>query len=172
MAEAVRLEQAEMDSQPNYNHAPAAVSCVGIKRTPEVRAKLGAWQKGVPKSAEHRAKISATLTGRPRCPDATRKQREKFLLVERTAEWNAKVTQKTRARLGVVKMLAFGREQYLSEWAAEFHLHIATLRNRIYRSGMSLESALLAPSHRGVNRKNARNPEFAVGGRFYEREAA
>jgi hypothetical protein len=33
--------------------------------TDEERAKRSAWQKGVPKSAEHRAKISVALTGRP-----------------------------------------------------------------------------------------------------------
>lgn len=172
LACAVKAEQAEIDAMPNYNNSPAAASCAGVKRTQEVREKLGVWQRGVPKSAEHKAKISATLTGRKRDPEATRKQAEKMRLVDRTPEWTQKITKATRARLNTPKLSAFGREQYLSEWAVEFGIHYFTLKNRVYRSKMPLEVALVVPLHRGVNRKNATNPDFAVGGRFYLREAA
>src|SRR6266568_207041 len=70
-------EQFYLDSlQPYYNIHPDAHSPLGIKRSPETRAKLRAiqtgkpaWNKGKPWSPEMKSKLSAAHKGKPLDPD-------------------------------------------------------------------------------------------------------
>jgi hypothetical protein len=45
---------------------------------------------------------------------------------------------------------AFGREQTLTQWSKEYGIPVTTLKNRIYRAGMTVETALKAENHKGV----------------------
>jgi len=56
----------------NVNIAPVAGSSLGIIRSLETRAKIGAWQKGRKLPAETRAKMSASAKGKQRSPEHTK----------------------------------------------------------------------------------------------------
>lgn len=63
--EVLRYEQGMMDRlSPEYNAATVAGSCVGLKHTPEARAKISAAHKGRKKSPETCAKMSAANKGK------------------------------------------------------------------------------------------------------------
>jgi group I intron endonuclease len=73
----IDLEQRSIDEQSEYNISPTAGNSLGVKRTPEFKAKISAAVKGRKHSAEARSKMSAAhkgsngLTGRP-CSTETR----------------------------------------------------------------------------------------------------
>ena len=54
--------------KPAYNKRKIADSCLGVKRSPEARAKMSAAQKGKKQSPETIAKRIAAIKGRPRPP--------------------------------------------------------------------------------------------------------
>lgn len=75
-----------------YNICAYAQSVLGIKRSPEVRAKLKEAAKN--QSAEKKAKISATLTGRKRPPEVI----AKLALYRPTAEAIEKIAAQNRGK--------------------------------------------------------------------------
>jgi group I intron endonuclease len=83
-ANLIRIEQGYLDrirpADPTvgFNNSPTAGSNLGIRLSPQARAKLSAAHKGKTLTVEHRAKQSAALKGRSRPP--------------RSAEWRAKLS--------------------------------------------------------------------------------
>jgi group I intron endonuclease len=60
----IYFEQRAIDVlKPRYNVSPTAGSPLGVRHSPEVRAKISAHFKGRPKSPEHKAKISKSRIG-------------------------------------------------------------------------------------------------------------
>lgn len=135
-----------------YNVCPIAGGTSGYKHSEATREKISRSQRGRSVPLERRQRIAEALRGKTRSREAVQKQREKvagrFVLVE--------TRQKQRAsavlRNGSVAVTAFGRTQHINDWAREYGINAATLRNRVYRSGLTLEEALLAPPHRGRRR--------------------
>lgn len=135
---------------------------------------MSAAQKGRTFTEEARKRIAATLTGRKRSAAAIAKHKIAMKDVPHTPEWNAKISAAHNERHGAAPLTAFGKTQHVNDWAREYGLNAGTLRNRLRRSGMTLEQALTAPNHRG-RRKDIHGEcvelrDFAmIGGRFYER---
>jgi len=59
----------------NFGKAP----CLGMKRTPEARARMSAANKGKPKSAEHRRKLSKAKMGKKMAPQGPEARRNKSI---------------------------------------------------------------------------------------------
>jgi group I intron endonuclease len=80
LAELLEVEQAWIDimpchvSQGGYNISPTAGNCIGVKHTDEMKAKISAIHKGVPKSPEHRRLIGESQRGK----EIPAEQREKL----------------------------------------------------------------------------------------------
>ena len=110
---------------------------------------MSASLSGIPRTDAHKARISATLTGRKRDPAATEKQAAKMRGQKRTKNQREKIRDAHCLRNGTKPIEAFGRSQFINDWAREFGVNAGTLRNRLKRAGMTLEDALMAPNHRG-----------------------
>lgn len=101
-AELVRVEQSFFDSlKPEYNIAPKAGNCLGVKWTAEQRARASARQKANPafKGRKHAPetieKMSQSQKGRP-SPMKGRKRRADAVL--KTAEWHRGKTRTDETR--------------------------------------------------------------------------
>jgi group I intron endonuclease len=140
-----------------YNKSPAAGSNVGVKYSEASRLRMSAAQKGRTFTDDARRRIAQTLTGRPRSQQAIEKHRIAMKDVPHTAEWNARISAAHNQRSGALPLTAFGKTQHINDWAREYGLNAGTLRNRLKRSGMTLEQALTAPKHKG-RRKDILGP--------------
>lgn len=140
------------DPEHGYNIAPAAGSNLGLKYSVESRQRMSRAQKGRTFTDEARRRISEALKGRKRSQQAIEKQRAAMRLVAHTPEWNAAISAAHNARSSAQPLTAFGKSQYVNDWAREYGMNPATLRNRLYRSGMTLEKALTTPSQRGFRK--------------------
>jgi group I intron endonuclease len=143
-----------------YNKSPAAGSNIGVKYSEASRLRMSAAQKGRTFTEEARRRIATTLTGKKRSVAAIEKHRIAMKDVLHTSEWNAKISAAHNERNGTAPLTAFGRTQHVNDWAREYGLNAGTLRNRLKRSGMTLEKALTAPNHRG-RRKDHLGPLVA-----------
>lgn len=156
--ELCRLEQHYIDlhkctdREYGYNLSPSARSNRGTKYTDESRARMSQAQKGRTFTDEARAQIAATLTGRKASPEAVAKRAAKLRGLTRTAEQRKAQSVAEHERHGSLKLRAFGKAQYLADWAREYGVNKGTLSNRLNRAGMSLEDALTKPNHRGARR--------------------
>lgn len=134
-AELTRLEQSYMNelcshiSEGGYNIAPAAGSNIGVKYSAESRAKMSAAQKGRIFSDEAKAKISASLTGKKASPETVEKRRAKPKGKVRTPEQIKNIRQIARKRVETPEYKAFGKSQTLRDWAEEYGINKAMLRN-------------------------------------------
>lgn len=132
-----------------YNKAPAAGSNLGLKYSDASRLKMSAAQKGRTFTDEARKRISATLTGKVQSSETIAKRVAKIKGLERTPEWAARLSAAHNARSGAQPLTAFGKTQFINDWAREYGLNPATLRNRLKRAGMPLEQALTIGVHKG-----------------------
>lgn len=62
--------------------------------------------------------------------------------------WATQVDQLNNRRNNHV-LEAFGKKQTVTQWGQEYSIPVTTLKNRIYRAGMSVEAALGAELHTG-----------------------
>lgn len=62
--------------------------------------------------------------------------------------WATQTDQLNNRRTNHV-LEAFGKSQTLTQWSREYGIPTTTLKNRIYRAGMSIEAALQAEVHAG-----------------------
>lgn len=105
-------EQYYIDLHPDrYNLAPVAGSSLGIKRSPETRAKISAAKTGTKASPEARANMSASKIGNTNCVGhkATPEARENMS----AAQKGRKASDETRVKLSAAQMgntKALGRE--------------------------------------------------------------
>ncbi len=102
-------EQLAIDALwPAYNIHILAANCLGVKRSPETRAKLRAVLTGRTLSPEHRAAISRGLTGRSVSPETrakiaqqrwkhTEEAKAKMRGRARTSEHSRKISEARRA---------------------------------------------------------------------------
>jgi group I intron endonuclease len=109
------IDEMEATGQYGYNSAPTAGSVLGVKHTPEARAKIAAVQRGRKHTPEHiakrvagyrgriktpeeRAKISASLRGKKLTPEHRAKVSASQRGRKRTPEFCAKISAALRAR--------------------------------------------------------------------------
>jgi hypothetical protein len=118
----------------------------------EARVRMSIAQKGRIVSEEARLKIAQALTGMKQSEATKQKRNTKLRGKKRTAETRAALRAIQVARSGAKPLTAFGKTQYINEWAREYGINTGTLRNRLLRSGMKLEDALIAPCHRGFRK--------------------
>src|SRR6185503_17032396 len=109
--------------------------------------KMSLAQRGRRVSSEARARIAASLTGRKASPGTIAKRSQKLRGQRRSLETKMNLKLAQLKRSGTNSLRAFNRSQHLVDWAREFGIHHATLRNRLYRSGLSLEEALTRDKH-------------------------
>lgn len=146
-----------------YNIAPAANSNVGVKYSEESRAKMSAAQKGRVVTDEARAKISKTLTGRKASAKTIEKRQEKLKGKIRSPESVKNIRRLARERLNTPEYEAYGRKQTLRDWAEEFGINKATLRNRVERGKIPLIEALESEAIKGKRRDLERSiPQHGV----------
>ena len=84
---------------PTYNKRKLADSCLGIKRSAEVRAKMSAAQKGKKQSPETIAKRAAALRGRSRPPEVRAKISASHMGIRPSEEVRAKMSLAKKGRL-------------------------------------------------------------------------
>lgn len=144
-----------LDRMFGYNLSPSSRSNRGVKYTLESRLKMSLAQTGRVVSDEGRKNISKALTGKKQSAETVAKRVEKIRGLKRTEAQIETLRMVQFALSQSKKLFAFGEEKFLTEWAKEYKINTATLRNRIVRSGMGIEEALLAPPHRG-HRKDLR----------------
>jgi group I intron endonuclease len=142
-------DHSSSDWSKGYNKAPVAGSNIGLKYSEASRLKMSAAQKGRTFTDEARKRIAATLTGKVQSSETIAKRVAKIKGLERTPEWTARLSASQNARSGAQPLTAFGKTQFINDWAREYGLNPATLRNRLKRSGMPLEQALTIGSHKG-----------------------
>lgn len=91
----ITFEQMAMDAlRPEYNIAPIAGSCLGVKFGPhseETRARMSEAQKGRVFSEEHRAKLSVAGKGHKVSEETLAKMKSR------------KVSKETKAKIGAVR---------------------------------------------------------------------
>ena len=104
----IAFEQRTMDVlDPEYNIAPVAGSCLGVKFGPpsdKTRAKMSAAQKGRTFSEEHRKKLSAANMGNRHSPETRAKMRGRKMSKESRAKVSAahkgrRHSEETRAKI-------------------------------------------------------------------------
>lgn len=165
------------DFTKGYNKAPAAGSNLGVKYSEDARKRMSAAQKGRTFTDEARKRIAATLTGKVQSAETIAKRVAKTRGLKRTEATRNLHRDLMIAKHGTQPLTAFGKTQHINDWAKEYGINTGTLRNRLKRSGMPLEAALTAPSHRGRRKDRlgdieapASTDHAMIGGRFYERE--
>lgn len=143
-----------------FNVAPVAGSNIGVKYSPESKAKMSAAQKGRTFTDEARAKISEALTGRVMSEETIRKRVEKTRGQKRSKESIDRLRAAHRAINETPLYEAFGKRQTLRDWADEYGINPKTLRNRVVRAGMCIEDAVLSDNIKGKRRDlNAKSEE-------------
>jgi group I intron endonuclease len=151
----VEAEQRHIDAHSSsdwakgYNKAPVAGSNIGLKYSEASRLKMSVAQKGRTLTDEARKRIAATLTGKVQSAETIAKRVAKTKGLKRTEETRTLQRELMLAKSGAQPLTAFGKTQHINDWAREYGLNPATLRNRLKRSGMPLEDALTADPHRG-----------------------
>lgn len=106
-------------------------------------------QRNKPKSETHKKALAAANTGKKQSPETIAKRIAKTKGLKRSPEILARMSA---AHQKGQPHTAFGKTQFLCAWAREYGLNYATLRNRLVRSNLSLEEALMAPKSKGRRR--------------------
>lgn len=143
-----------------YNIAPAANSSIGVKYTEESRKKMSLAQKGRIVSDEARAKISSSLTGRGVSSETREKRRLAMTGQKRTEGQKRRMREASCATNNTPTYEAFGKSQYVTDWAEEYGINRKTLQNRVKRGGMTMEEALSVD----VKEKKKKIPHYGVVG--------
>lgn len=137
-------------SEGGYNVCPSSGTNRGVKYTAESRVKMSQAQKGRIVTPEHRAKIAQTLTGRSPSDECRQKRSKAMAGRVKTPEMVQRQTEAIRVHFNTPVYEAFGKSQTVNEWAAEYGINQATLRNRLFRSGESLEKALTGGKRQSI----------------------
>lgn len=111
--DAVFYEQRAIDAlSPEYNNSPTAGSCLGMRHTPESRARMSAAQLRNPhfKGKKHAPETVAAMSAAQRGNTATKGKRRSAAAVEKTAAAHRgrKRSDETRARISAAMS---GRKQ-------------------------------------------------------------